>query len=75
MKYHWWALIAWGLWVVSFFALEFWFLWDADQKTPPLTHVLTSVPGWLLFFLTGGLFGWLIWHWKATYEDREDGEL
>lgn len=65
-----WALLAWALWGLSFFALEFWFLFDRNPSTPPLTDVVTTAPGWLVFFVTGGVFGWLLWHWKKTYERK-----
>lgn len=65
-----WALIAWGVWIFAFFALEFWFMFDKNPNTPPLTDVITSGPGWLIFLATGGLYGWLTWHWFKTYESK-----
>lgn len=65
-----WALALWALWVLEFFALEFWFIFDKNPHTPPLTDVIVTAPGWLIFLATGGLYGWLTWHFLKAKEDR-----
>ena len=67
-KWSWPYLVAWAVWVVMFFVLEFSALFDNNDATPTLTEVITRVvPGFLVFM---GI-GWLIWHFIASYHEHK----
>lgn len=66
------ALVLWAVWAalaaLGFAVLEFLGLRREGDAWPPLTYVIRRyVPAWLLFAAGGGLVGWLVWHFIATY--------
>lgn len=66
------TLYLWGAWaaavIVGFAVLEWVGLRKAGDPHPPLTYIIRRYcPAWALFLVGGGLGGWLVWHFIATY--------
>jgi hypothetical protein len=62
----------WALWfaltLIGFAILEAVGLRREGDEWPPLTYVIRRyLPAWLFFAGLGGLVGWLVWHFVATY--------